>query len=154
MANVQLTVVDGVVPSITVTIPGIQGPAGLGFPAGGTTGQALVKASNTDRDTVWADISKTTLGLGNVENTALSTWAGSASITTVGTLASGAVPWSVVTSRPTTLTGYGITDAAPIAAAVPTGGTSDQVLAKSGNGNYALTWADVSTLSHFLLMGA
>lgn len=41
--------------------PGPQGPAGaagadgVGVPAGGTTGQALVKASNVDYDTEWAD---------------------------------------------------------------------------------------------------
>lgn len=35
----------------------------------------------------WATVDKTTVGLSNVENTALSTWSGSSSITTVGTLA-------------------------------------------------------------------
>lgn len=34
----------------------------------------------------WEEITKTTVGLSNVENTALSTWAGSSNITTVGTL--------------------------------------------------------------------
>ena len=37
---------------------GIQGPAGqdgVGIPAGGTTGQVLAKASNTDYDTEWVD---------------------------------------------------------------------------------------------------
>jgi len=34
---------------------------------------------------------KTAVGLGNVENTALSTWAGSSSITTVGTVATGTI---------------------------------------------------------------
>lgn len=37
----------------------------------------------------WATLTKTTVGLGNVENTALSTWAGSGNITTVGTITSG-----------------------------------------------------------------
>jgi len=32
------------------------------------------------------------VGLGNVENTKLSTWAGSSNITTIGTLSSGTVP--------------------------------------------------------------
>tara|TARA_A200000159_G_scaffold43888_2_gene40284 strand:+ start:3190 stop:4365 length:1176 start_codon:yes stop_codon:yes gene_type:complete len=40
------------------------------------------------------------VGLGSVENTALSTWAGSANITTVGTLASGAIPYSLLTNVP------------------------------------------------------
>lgn len=35
--------------------PGADGPPGEGVPTGGTTGQALVKASNTDFDTEWAD---------------------------------------------------------------------------------------------------
>ncbi|MBT7091375.1 MAG: hypothetical protein HN932_12970 [Candidatus Marinimicrobia bacterium] len=41
------------------------------------------------------------VGLGSVENTALSTWAGTSSITTVGTLSSGAIPWSLITGEPT-----------------------------------------------------
>lgn len=40
---------------------------------------------------------KGTLSLGNVENTALSTWGGSANITNVGTLSAGAVPGSLIT---------------------------------------------------------
>lgn len=42
-------------------------------------------------------VTKAQVGLGNVEDTALSTWAGSGSITTVGTLTSGAVPASLLT---------------------------------------------------------
>lgn len=34
---------------------GPQGPAGQGIPTGGTTGQVLVKNSDTDYDTSWAD---------------------------------------------------------------------------------------------------
>lgn len=37
------------------------------------------------------------VGLGNVENTALSTWAGSGNVTTVGTLSAGAIPTSLLT---------------------------------------------------------
>lgn len=33
--------------------PSIQGPAGVGVPSGGTTGQVLVKKSNLDYDTEW-----------------------------------------------------------------------------------------------------
>ena len=33
---------------------GTNGTNGLGIPAGGTTGQTLVKNSNTDRDTKWS----------------------------------------------------------------------------------------------------
>jgi hypothetical protein len=42
------------------------------------------------------------VGLGSVENTALSTWAGTANITAIGTLASGSVPWARLTSVPST----------------------------------------------------
>ena len=44
---------------------------------------------------VWSAVSKSDVGLGNVENTALSTWAGSANITTVGTIATGT--WNATT---------------------------------------------------------
>lgn len=40
----------------TVGEPGPQGDPGVGVPAGGTTDQALVKASATDYDTTWADV--------------------------------------------------------------------------------------------------
>lgn len=39
-------------------------------------------------------------GYDQVENTALSTWAGSSNITTVGTLAAGSIPWSLLTDIP------------------------------------------------------
>jgi hypothetical protein len=44
---------------------------------------------------VWSAVAKADVGLGNVENTALSTWAGSANITTLGTVASGT--WNATT---------------------------------------------------------
>ncbi len=43
----------------------------------------------------WDTVTKTDVGLSNVENTALSTWAGSTSITTLGTVATGT--WSATT---------------------------------------------------------
>lgn len=45
-------------------------------------------------------VTKTQVGLGNVENTALSTWAGSANITEIGTLISGTVPWDRLSGIP------------------------------------------------------
>ncbi len=44
---------------------------------------------------VWSAVTKSDVGLGNVENTALSTWAGSTAITTLGTISSGT--WSAST---------------------------------------------------------
>jgi len=52
-------------------------------------------------DPSWLVLSKSKVGLGNVENTALSTWAGSASITTLGTVTTGTVPWANVSGKPT-----------------------------------------------------
>ena len=46
---------------------------------------------------------KSDVGLGNVENTALSTWAGSSNITTIGTLSSGTVPWARLSNVPTSM---------------------------------------------------
>ncbi len=44
---------------------------------------------------VWSAVAKSDVGLGNVENTALSTWTGSANITTLGTVATGT--WNATT---------------------------------------------------------
>lgn len=44
------------------------GLAGAGVPTGGTVDQALIKRSNADYDTMWEDINKSFVGLGNVEN--------------------------------------------------------------------------------------
>ena len=55
-------------------------------------------------------LSKSDVGLGNVENTALSTWAGSANITTLGTIASGTVPVARVSGLATVATSGSYTD--------------------------------------------
>lgn len=62
--------------TIELGIPGIQGAPGVGVPAGGTTGQALVKASDDDFDTEWITLS----GVG------------------------GSVAWADVTGKPTEFT--------------------------------------------------
>lgn len=52
---------------------GAQGPtgaAGLGVPAGGTSGQMLAKKTNADNDSYWYTITKSTINLANVDNTA------------------------------------------------------------------------------------
>lgn len=56
---------------------------------------ALLSANNLS-DVASASTSRTNLGLGNVENTALSTWAGTTNITTLGTIATGAWNGSVI----------------------------------------------------------
>lgn len=51
-----------------------------------------------------ASSAKTAIGLGNVENTALSTWAGSTNITTIGTISTGTVPAANVSGLATVAT--------------------------------------------------
>jgi hypothetical protein len=46
------------------------------------------------------NITPANIGLGDVENTKLSTWAGSENITQIGTLVSGNVPWARITGAP------------------------------------------------------
>jgi hypothetical protein len=59
---VELTIVetttelDTVVTEVILESASTPGPAGVGVPSGGTTGQALVKASNADYDTEWDDV--------------------------------------------------------------------------------------------------
>ena len=57
----------------------------------GTANSATYLAGNN----TWQTINKSTIGLGNVENTTLSTWAGSSNITTLGTIATGT--WNATT---------------------------------------------------------
>ena len=52
----------------------------------------------------WDTVTKSDVGLGNVENTALSTWTGSSNITTIGTLSSGTVPWARLSNVPSSFT--------------------------------------------------
>ena len=70
----------------------------------GTTGQYW------RGDKSWQTLNSTAVGLGNVENTALSTWAGSSNVTTLGTVATGKWQGDAVTvpyggTGVTTLTG-------------------------------------------------
>ena len=48
---------------------GTQGPAGQGVPVGGTTSQVLNKTSATDYATGWTTLTKSSVGLANVDNT-------------------------------------------------------------------------------------
>lgn len=71
--------------TVIASIKGDPGNPGAGVPVGGATGQVLAKVSGADYDTTW----------------------------TAAT--AGAVGWADVTGKPTTLAGYGITDAATAA---------------------------------------
>ena len=46
------------------------------------------------------------VGLGNVENTKLSTWAGSTNITTLGTITTGTIPWANISGKPSQATAW------------------------------------------------
>ena len=48
----------------------------------------------------WDTVTKSDVGLGNVENTKLSTWTGNTSISSIGTLTVGSIPWSLLTGIP------------------------------------------------------
>jgi hypothetical protein len=74
--------------------------------SGNLTGNAStvtngVYTTGSYSDPSWLTLTKSKVGLGNVQNTALSTWAGSASITTLGTISTGTVPWANVSGKPT-----------------------------------------------------
>ena len=63
---------DGTTYNANIPYSALKGPAGndgLGVPTGGTTNQVLSKASNTNNDTQWSTLSKSSVGLGNVDNT-------------------------------------------------------------------------------------
>lgn len=71
---------DDLVPSIITNPDGshynalipyseLKGLPGEGVPVGGSTSQVLSKASSTDRDTEWLTLTKSSVGLGNVDNT-------------------------------------------------------------------------------------
>jgi len=55
MADVQIAIIDEQQTEITLAVPGIQGIAGPGVPAGGTQNQLFVKQSGVDYDAAWAD---------------------------------------------------------------------------------------------------
>jgi hypothetical protein len=92
----------------------------------------------------WSTVSKSDVGLGNVENTALSTWAGTSSITTLGTIATGTWSATAIAANKggTGQTGYtagdllyasGTTDLTKLGI-----GSSGQVLTSNGS---SPTWA-------------
>ena len=93
---------------------------------------AFGKLKVSSLDVTDSSTTKSNLGLGNVEDTALSTWAGSSNITTLGTVTSGV--WSG-TEIGTSKGGTGLTSL----------GTSGQVL-KVNSGATALEWGTVDAL--------
>ena len=92
-ASISGTLVAG----STVTAPSFSGNL-TGNAATVTNG---VYTTGSYSDPAWLLLTKNKVGLGNVENTALSTWSGSTSITTLGTVATGSLPWANVSGKPT-----------------------------------------------------
>lgn len=85
--------------STVTTFAGLTSVTSTAF-VGALTGNADtvtngVYTTGSYSDPSWLTISKSKVGLGSVENTALSTWAGSSNITTLGTIATGT--WSAST---------------------------------------------------------
>lgn len=143
--------------------------AANGIPAGGTTGQTLQKTSGTDYATGWAtvtssgtvsDASTTTKGIvilaGDLSGTAssptvpgLAAKAPIASPTFTGTVSGisksmvglGSVDNTADTAKPVSSAQQSALDLkAPLTRALPSGGTTGQVLAKTSSTDYATGW--------------
>lgn len=109
-------------------------------------------------------VTKTQVGLGNVENTALSTWAGTTNITTLGTIATGSIPMSLITDElPVEQGGTGHTSYTDgqllignsstnkLSKATLTSGSSKLVIT-NGNGSISLD-IDPTNINHADLIG-
>jgi len=149
----------GVVAGPTGTA-GAPGPAGVGVVAGGTTGQVLAKINATDFNTQWVNLPSLTgyateswvTSQGYITSSALTPYLTSAAAASTyltitnaaSTYATNAALSSYLTVAAASSTYLTISNAAttyaPIAAAVPTGGTTGQVLAKLSGTNYATSW--------------
>lgn len=91
---------------VTADLIGNATTASSATTAGSVTNGVYTNGSYTDP--AWLTITKAKVGLGNVENTALSTWAGTGNITTLGTVTTGVwsgtnILWSKVDKSGSTL---------------------------------------------------
>ena len=98
--NIPQYTFNGLSPMTTLGDIIYGGASGAGTRLAGNTTTTKQFLSQTGTGTVsaapsWSAVTKSDVGLGNVENTALSTWAGSTNITTLGTITSGT--WSAST---------------------------------------------------------
>ena len=99
-------------------------------------------------------VTKSDVGLGNVENTALSTWAGSTNITTLGTIATGTVPWANVSKTGSSLANLATRSAGDLnsgnlaVARMPTGGNwalTTSLVINSGGADRDISWLKYSS---------
>ena len=132
--------------------------SGAGTRLGGNTTTTLKFLSQTGNGSasaapVWSVVSKTDVGLGAVENTALSSWAGTTNITTLGTIATGVWNGTAIgaTFGGTGITTYAVGDtlysSATNTLAKLSGNTTTtrKYLSQLGNGSVsaAPTWEEV-----------
>lgn len=113
----------------TVTSVAVSGSDGIEVDSG-----SPITASGTISLGVNASNLKTHLSLNNVENTALSTWAGSTSVTTIGTIATGTVPVANVSGLGDSATKNTGTSAGTVAAGDHTHAEFHSPVTVSGNG--------------------
>lgn len=154
--------------AIDAALDGFEAEAGNGIPPGGAVGQALVKSEEADYAASWTALTKTHVGLTNVDNTADSAkpvsspvaaaLADKLSIEDVPLL-EGSEHIGVTSSEPgvTVITNLGIvgvvgdgvsvmdgvatiTAAGGGAAGIPAGGASGQVLTKASSTDYDAEW--------------
>ena len=115
---------------------GPAGPAGQGIPSGGTTGQYLVKSSNTSYDTAWSTL--------NLSSYATQSWVNAQGFLTSSSLTGYATQSWVTTQLGSYLTtSTAASTYAPIAHQVPAGGTTGQILAKTSSTDWALGWTTI-----------
>ncbi|HQB59997.1 MAG TPA: hypothetical protein PK260_04520, partial [Candidatus Moranbacteria bacterium] len=108
----------------------------------GTTGQIL---QSDGTDIGWVTFTKSDIGLGNVENMALSTWTGATSITTLGTITSGT--WEG-TNISMARGGLGADVSAFNGFVKISGGVVSAVTDNSANWNAAYGWGDHSLVGY------
>ena len=114
----SVSITDATGTSTFSVMDGTDGQDGVGIPSGGTTGQVLKKQSGTDYDVAWESGGSTT------------------------------ADWSDITNKPTTLSGYGITDGYSI----PSGGIPDTDLSSGvqtslGLADSAVQSSDLATVA-------
>ena len=81
-------------------------PADILGKLGQKVGQTI--KAHTDTKTNPHNVTKTQVGLGNVENVALSSWTGTTKIAKVGTLTNGSIPWSLIDGGPDLASSTGV----------------------------------------------
>jgi hypothetical protein len=144
MPDIILTVVSGEPVDISLSIPGVQGPAGQpALASGGTIGQLVTKASATDYATAWTStISGITLSGGTVVDSALTNCTISGGSATNSALISPTISGTVTASGSVTLfesnSSIGFFGASPVVRpsgiSIPSGGstTEEVIISLSG----------------------